>query len=434
MQQARAGKPAVVTRVGAPQRPLGLRAFDWVGRVMRAVGLPLARLDEETLLARAAQRTGLDDFGDDGFHEPLRRLLASLESEAALTPFGRLVARRELGRLLENRLRMHDTFKRHPEMGSAGIQRPLFVIGLPRTGTSILHELLAQDPGNRVPMTWEVMDPWPPPERASFENDPRIAQVEHHFRGIDRVLPGFQAMHPMGARLPQECVAITAHEFSSLIFHTSYRVPSYQRWLEGADLRPVYASHRRWLQYLQWRCPAERWVLKSPGHLWALDALLAIYPDARIVQTHRDPLQVVASLVSLITKLRGLASDATNPLEIGTDWAARLAAGLRLAGQARERQGGRTAQFLDVRFADLVGREIEQVRRIYDHFGMQLRPEAEARMRRFLAENPRDKHGTHRYSLGFAGLDAERLRPGFADYQRRFEVASEPGEGREALG
>jgi len=434
MQQVRARQPAVVTRAGAPQRPLGLRAFDWLGRALRAVGLPLVRLEPEVLLARAAQRTGLDDFGDDRFREPFRRLLASLESEAALTPFGRLVARRDLCRLLENRLRMHDTFKRHPEMGEAETLRPLFVIGLPRTGTSILHELLAQDPGNRVPMTWEVMDPWPPPERASFDSDPRIAQVEHHFRGIDRVLPGFQAMHPMGARLPQECVAITAHEFASLIFHTSYRVPSYQRWLEAEDLRPVYASHRRWLQYLQWRCAAERWVLKSPGHLWALDALLAVYPDARIVQTHRDPLQVVASLVSLITKLRGLASDAADPLEIGADWADRLAAGLRLASQARERQGGAAAQFLAVRFADLVGREIEQVRRIYAHFDMPLRPEAEARMRRFLAENPRDKHGTHRYSLDFAGLDAERLRPRFADYQRRFEVASEPIEGREASG
>jgi len=432
MQQARAGKPAVVSRAGAPQRPLGLRAFDWVGRALLAAGLPFARLDEQALLARAARVTGLDDFGDARFHEPLRCLLASLESEAGLTPFGRIVARRDLGRLLENRLRMHDTFKRQPEMGDAPIQRPLFVIGLPRTGTSILHELLAQDPANRVPMTWEVMNPWPPPERASYESDARIAQVEDHFRGIDRVLPGFQAMHPMGARLPQECVALTAHDFASLIFHTSYRIPSYQSWLDRADLRPVYASHRRWLQYLQWRCPAERWVLKSPGHLWALDALLAIYPDARIVQTHRDPLQVVASLVSLITRLRGLASDAADPFEIGADWTTRLAAGLRLASQARERSSGGSAQFLDVRFGDLVGRELEQVRRIYDHFGMELRSEAEARMRRFLAENPRDKHGRHRYSLDFAGLDADRLRPSFADYQRRFEVPSEPSEAREA--
>ena len=162
----------MVTRAGAPQRPLGLRAFDWIGRALRAAGLPLVRLDPETLLARAAQRTGLDDFGDDRFREPLRRLLASLESEAALTPFGRLVARRDLGRLLENRLRMHDTFKRHPEMGEAGIQRTLFVIGC-RAPDSILHELMART-GESGAMTWEVMDPWPPPSAPAFEGDPRI--------------------------------------------------------------------------------------------------------------------------------------------------------------------------------------------------------------------------------------------------------------------
>ena len=210
-----------------------------------------------------------------------------------------------------------------------------------------------------------------------------------------------------------------------------YRVPSYQAWLEQADLRPVYAAHRRWLQYFQWRCPAERWVLKSPGHLWGLDALLAVYPDARIVQTHRDPLEVIASLASLVTKLRGLGSDAVDPREIGADWAERLAAGLRLMSAARERANGGPARFFDVHFRDLVGREIEQVRRIYAHFELPLTPEAEARMRRFLAENPRDKHGTHRYSLAFAGLEAERLRPAFADYQQRFGVASEPLERRE---
>jgi hypothetical protein len=425
MQPARGGRSAVVASAAPPWRPLGLRAFDALGRALRAAGWPLLRLDAEALCAAARRRTGLSDFGDGAFREPLGRLVASLESEARLTPFGRFVARRDLLRLLENRLRWHDTLLRHPEIGAREVRAPLFVIGLPRTGTSILHELLAQDGANRVPMTWEVMHPWPPPERASFETDPRIARVEAHLRGIDRVLPGFQAMHPMGARLPQECVALTAHDFASMIFHTSYRVPGYQAWLERADLRGVYAGHRRWLQYLQWRCPAERWVLKSPGHLWALDALLAVYPDARIVQTHRDPLAVLASLASLITKLRGLASDAVDPHEIGADWAQRLAAGLRAASEARERAAPAAAQFLDVRFTDLVGRELEQVRRIYEHFGMDLRPEASERMRRFLAENPRDKHGRHRYSLTFAGLEADALRPAFADYQERFDVASE---------
>jgi hypothetical protein len=257
-----------------PARPLGLRLLNGVGSALRAAGLPLVRLDEASLLAEASRRTGLDDFGDDAFRDPLRRLLASYESEASLTVLGRLIARRDAVRLLQNRLRLVDTWRRHPEIAAGGVHAPIVIVGLPRTGTTILHALLAQDPRNRVPMTWEVMHPWPAPERARYETDPRIAQVERHFAGVDRIVPGFKSMHPMGALLPQECVALTAHEFATMLYHTTNRVPTYQRWLDGADLRPVYRAHRRWLQYLQWRCPGERWVLKSPGHLWAIDALL----------------------------------------------------------------------------------------------------------------------------------------------------------------
>lgn len=407
------------------RRPLGLRLLNGAGRAARATGLPVLRLDPQALMARAERRTGLHDFGDDAFREPLRRLVHSLEHEAELTLLGRLIARTDLVRFLENRLRMTAEHRRHPEIAARPIERPLFILGLPRTGTSILHELLAQDPANRVPMTWEVMHPWPPPERATYESDPRIAQVEKHFAGVDRLIPNFKSMHPMGATLPQECVALTAHDFASMVFHPTYRVPAYQTWLDGADLRGVYTSHRRQLQYLQWRCPGERWVLKSPGHLWALDALLDVYPDARIVQTHRDPLKVVASLTSLVTLLRSMASDRVDALEIGADWTALLAAGLERSIAVRARRLPEGPQVIDVHFADLVRDEIGTVRRIYDHFGLTLGAEAEARMRRFLAANPRDKHGTHRYTLARAGLDATVERQRYAAYQRRFDVASE---------
>src|SRR5512143_2892637 len=289
--------------------PFPVRAFNAAGGALRAVGIPVVRLDAATLCARACRATGLEDFGDPWFREPLGVLLAALEREAALHPLGRVIARSDLTRLLENRLRMTDVLARHPEIAAAPVARPLFVVGLPRTGTSILHELLAQDPANRVPMTWAAMHPYPPPERATYRSDPRIAALDQHLSGVDRLLPEFKKMHPMGAELPQECVALTAHDFASMLFSTTHRVPSYQAWLDRADLRPVYASHRRQLQYLQWRCPAEHWVLKSPGHLWALDALLAEYPDACVVQTHRDPLRVIASLASLVATLRSMASN-----------------------------------------------------------------------------------------------------------------------------
>ena len=406
--------------------PLVIRALNRIGGALGAARLPPARLDTASLLAQARRRTGLHDFGDDYFREPLGRLLEAYEHEAALTVFGRLVAHQDLLRLLENRLRMTEVRKRHPEIDRGEIRSPIFILGLPRTGTTILHEILAQDPANRVPMTWEVMWPWPPPERATYDTDPRIARAEQHFAGIDRVLPGFKQMHPMGARLPQECVALTAHDFATMIYHTTHRVPSYQAWLEKTDLRPVYASHRRQLQYLQWRCPAARWVLKSPGHLWALDALLAVYPDARIVQTHRDPLKVVASLTSLVTLLRAMASDEVDPLEIGADWTARLADGLERAIAVRDRAGLGRERVFDLQFGELVGDEIGAVRRLYAHFGMELGEEAEKRMRRFLADNPKDKHGAHRYTLAAAGLDAATERRRYARYQERFGVPSEP--------
>jgi hypothetical protein len=408
-----------------PRFPLAVRVMNRVGGALRAVGLPLVRLDETSLMEEAARATGLSDFGDERFRDPLRRLLAAYEGEAALTPLGRIIARREAVQFLSNRLRMTAERRRHPEIDDGEVRAPVFIIGLPRTGTSILHELLAEDRQSRVPMTWEAMHPWPPPERATYETDPRIAEVEKHYAGIDRLLPDFKRMHPMGARLPQECVALMAHDFASMLFHVPYDVPSYQAWLDAADMRWVYASHRRQLQYLQWRCPAARWVLKSPCHLWHLEALLAVYPDARLVHTHRDPLKVTASLASLTTTLRSLASDRVDTHAIAADWTARLARGLDHAMAVRAREGV-DGRVVDVQFGDFMRDQIGTVRRIYERFDMALSPEAAERMCRFLAANPHDKHGAHRYTLAEAGLDPDAERRRFAAYQARYAVPSEP--------
>jgi hypothetical protein len=408
-----------------PPQPLALRALNRMGHVLHRLGVHPVRLDEAGLLAEAERRTHLSDFGDDFFREPLRRLVDALEREAALSLLGRVIARRDLLRCLENRLRMTEVMRHHPELLEGPVPAPIFIVGLPRTGTTILHELFAQDPANRVPMTWEVMHPWPPPERSSYDCDPRIAQVERHFAGVDRVLPDFKKMHPMGAQLPQECVALMAHDFATLMHHTTHDVPSYQRWLEELDFRPVYASHRRQLQYLQWRCAAERWVLKSPGHLWELEPLLAVYPDARVVQTHRDPVRVVASLVSLVRLLRSLASERVDPVAIGEDWSARLARGLERSMAVRARGLLPPERVFDLHFTDFVGDEIATVRRIYRHFGLELGGEAEARMERFLADHPRDRHGVHRYELSAAGLDASAERRRYVAYQECFGIAAE---------
>jgi len=417
----------------APARlPWPVRALNAAGAAVRALGVPLLPIDGSELAARARKATGLEDFGDPFFREGLERVTASLEGEARLSSLGRSVARSDLQRILENRLRVTDVLLRHPEIETERIEAPIFIVGAPRTGTSILHELLAQDPRLRVPRTWEVMYPWPPPETRSYETDPRIARVERHFSGVDRLLPTFKRMHPMGARLPQECAVLTAHECATMVWHTQFDVPSYQAWFETADHRRVYQGHRRLLQYLQWQCPGSPWVLKSPQHLWTLDALFEVYPDARVVQTHRDPLKIVASLTSLCATLRSMTSDAVDPRAIGADWSRRLATGLRHTMGVRE-GGIPAAQVYDLSFQEFMKDEIASVVGLYAHFGMMLSAEAEARMRAFLAKNPRARHGRHRYGLEEAGLDETSERRRFAAYQERYAVPCEsvrPGRGR----
>jgi hypothetical protein len=210
-----------------------------------------------------------------------------------------------------------------------------------------------------------------------------------------------------------------------MVWHTQFNVPSYQAWFESQDHRSTYEGHRRQLQYLQWRCPGSPWVLKSPQHLWTLDALFEVYPDARIVQTHRDPLTIVASLTSLCCMLRSMTSDAVDPHEVGADWSRRLAQGLEHTIKVRD-AGLPAGQVYDLGFRAFVGHEIEEIRKLYGWLGRNLSSAAEGRMRAFLATNSRDQRGRHRYRLSDAGLDETSERPRFAAYQARHAVPSEP--------
>jgi transposase len=238
-------------------------------------------------------------------------------------------------------------------------------------------------------------------------------------------------MHPMGARMSQECVVLNMHAMATPIFHNSYRVPSYEDWLdEACDWAPVYAFHRQQLQHLQWRCPGERWVLKSGGHMWALDRLLETYPDACIVATHRDPVKVAASFASLATLLRSMTSDAVDAREVAADWTPRLAKVLERA--VRIRDSGRFApeRFYDMHFPDLLKDPMGVVERIYDHFDLGLSGAAADAMRAFIDANPQGKHGTHRYSPAAYGLDPEREWARFGAYVDRFGIERERAGGQ----
>ncbi len=377
-------------------------------------------LDEESVLEEASRATGLHDFGPDSFRPGLRKLIEALEGEAALSPMGRAAAHRQIVGHLSTRLRILDHRKRHPEVAVEEIRRPLFVIGLPRTGTTVVYGLLAEDPAHRAPLSWEVSSPCPPPEAETYETDPRIEESERAFEGLRQLNPEFAAIHPIGARLPQECILIHVVDFHSVQFEVSYSIPSYQEWLERQDMRPTYRFHRWFLQHLQSRCRRERWVLKSPAHLMALDVLLDEYPDAMIVQTHRDPVQVAGSVSSLHYALRKMSTESIDPRDVGRQQVDLWSRLLPRAMAVRDGKPQLADRFFDLRYEDIVLDPLDCVRRIYAHFGLQLSATAEERMERFLMENPRDKHGTHRYALEMFGIDAEKTAERFAAYSERF--------------
>ena len=408
-----------------PKRSMLLRLINTIGRPLAKNGFSFLRLDETTLLNKACAQTGLDDFGDDSFREALRVLLRAYETDAQLSFVGRICVHGDLVRLLNNRLRLIADRRRYPAIAAEVIRRPLFITGLPRSGTTFLHALLAQDPAHRAPQVWEVMHPSPPPEQASYATDPRITTTARQLKWLDFLMPDFKKVHLIGARLPQECIAITSHDFRSYSFETMSAVHSYRVWHDSQDKRPEYEFHRHFLQHLQWRCPGQRWVLKAPGHLLALEALLQVYPDACIVLTHRDPLKVLASCASFTEVLRNGFSDRVDKVSMARQVQQRWAEGAGLAVNYRQTQGNPQQQLFDVHYVELLRDPMSMVRRIYEFFDLELSGAAETAMERFLLANPQNKGGVHRYSLEEFGLNPETERRRFQFYLDFFGIEPE---------
>jgi len=364
-------------------------------------------VDVEALEAAAVAATGLEDFGDPTFRDGLLVLAGSLTEEARLTDLGYAAVETQIGAALRNRLRVVDWVVTHPEIAAEEVVAPLVVVGLPRTGTTLLSGLLATDPRRRPLYRWEATDPVPPPETATRATDPRIAAAEAASGLLDALNPGFKAIHHEPATGPTECVTLLAQHFTSLLWETLANVPAYGRWLLAVDQDPAYAHHHRVLQVLQSRAPG-RWSLKSPHHGLAPDALLRRYPDARIVVTHRDPVPVVGSLCSLVRSLSGTFSDADHTAYIRTHWLDVAAAIVGRTAAARDHHPG--AAFLDVEYDRLVADPIGVLREISDFDGLPLTPDVEDRMRAYLATHAADRFGRHVYSLDEFGLRPEEVR------------------------
>jgi hypothetical protein len=409
-----------------PFRPLPIRALNALGRGLRRFGVVPIDLSKEGLIYSAQKQSHLFDLGLPSFRPGLAKLLEALESEARLNLFGRYFARRQMIELLTHRLLLSDYRHHHHEVMWEKIERPIFILGLPRTGTTLLYGLLAEDPAHRAPLSWEIDDPCPPAETATYHTDPRIERTQKRFDQVNRLAPGFQAIHPVGALMPQECIVTTASEFMSIRFQMCFDVPSYDEWLFQQDMIGTYHHHRRFLQHMQVRHKGERWVLKSPGHLGPIDALFEVYPDAMVIQTHRDPIRVIPSVASLEYTMRMVSSDDVDPARVGRQmlrtWSVLLEQGMA----ARARHPERESRILDLEMREIVSAPIATIEKIYRHFDLELSLEARSRMEAYLTKHPKDEFGSHRYGLADFGLDGDEVNAVFKGYRERFGIQAEP--------
>jgi hypothetical protein len=413
-----------VTWRDAGIRPAWLRLANRIGERAEGLGLRWPSFAPEALLAAARRETGLTDFGDPRFREGFDVLADSLDREADLSSLGRVVMRGQLVRNLATRLRVVDWAKTHPEVREERIVRPWVVLGLPRTGTTLLSFLLDLDPLNRSLLAWEADHPVPPPELATRLDDPRIAETTERLGGSNRLMPFLPAMHPMSATLATECVTLFMLDFRSLQIETQARVPRYRAWLEQADMSPTFALHRLVLQILQSRVPTERWALKTPQYLWCLPALRAAYPDARLVWTHRDPVPVVASVASLNQAFYRTWSRNPDPVVTGAYWSGHMAEAVR-RGLAFDAAQADRRWCHHLHYTELMKDPVGAVEALYAHFGERVSDLHRRRMETWMRDRPQSAFGRHRYDLADFSLSAEALDRAYAPYRERFGVARE---------
>lgn len=396
------------------------------GGVLRGAGIDWAPLDADALLERAGVAAGLRELATEGMPEGhlrqgLRRFVDAAASEAELTPLGRIATRQDVLRLLANRLRLVADRRRYPEIAAESIEAPVIITGLPRCGTTLLHGLLNADPDVRTPLTWEVMYPSPPPGIDAAASAQRIATVRRQLRWFDRLAPDYKVVHPVGAEWPQECMEILTLTFQSDRFPRTHQVPSYNEWLDRTPADAAYEFHRAFLQHLQWRSPARRWVLKNPPHLFAAETLYRFYPDARFIQLHRDPITVMASFVSHTRRLR--AAFSRHPEHLSTEATiARWAGGLQRFMAFRASGAVPPERWLDLAYEELVRDPLAAVERIYRRFDWSLEASTLERMKRFLHAHPQHAFGVHRYHPDDFGIDPRRHGALFERYCREFDV------------
>ena len=405
------------------RQPRFVRWVNQCGEILERLHIRPIDLSPERLMETARKQTGLSDWGEEDFRTPLTVLLDAYEKEADLSLLGRVMVQKNIVRLLANRLRIQRDFTRHPEILQQPVHKPLFIVGLPRTGTTLLFNLLDLDPEARTPRWWELYLPSPPPEKETRYTDPRIALVHKQSRHMERMIPLIRTIHPMDPMSPEECYFIFQIMFSTWVVNLMYNVPTYGRWLAQHDMVPAYRYYRSVLQLLQWRTPGEHWTLKAPHHLFHLDALLAVFPDACIIHTHRDLVKVIGSSCSLMAMLRRMNTRRAEPAAIGATILNELATGVDRAMKVRKKAPAE--RFYDLQYRDFIADPKGQIRKIYDYFDYPFAERMAADMDHWLNEDRRQQRGVHHYSLAQFGLSTQQIRERFAAYTEQYHIEAE---------
>lgn len=380
-------------------------------------------LTYDAVLDEARARTGLDDFGDDSFREPLRRLLRGLEQEARLNDLGRSLQHERIVGFLVNRLRFEQIWHAHPDIAQEQIAPPLVIIGLGRTGTTLLQRLLAVDGRFYAPLWWETRFPIPFPDETPDNPEQRISAALAEVRTMYDTVPNLEAIHPLDALQADEDILLLEQSFYSTTPESFARLPAFGQWLDAQDQSAGYRYLRRLLQYLQWQkrqrgVHAQRWLLKTPHHVHYTDVLLDVFPGAQIIQAHRDPVTVVPSWASLMYALWQQNSDAADPVEAGRYWSDKMATGLQRCMQVRD--NGNEHRWLDVHYNDTASDPLAVLQRIYRFIGWTFGPEQQQAAASWLADNARADRPPHDYTLEMFGFTEQRIREQYRDYIARF--------------
>ncbi len=381
--------------------------------------MPALPLVPEALMAAASEQTGLDHFGDDWFREPLEIVCRAIPVEAGLNAVGRVTAGSSLVNMLANRLRLEDLLRRHPEIEEVPVARPIIIVGLPRTGTTHLHNLLSADPQLRSLPYWESLEPVPetiPPP----DPDPRIERTAMATGFTDVAMPHFKAMHEMTPEHVHEEVQLQTLTLASMLLETQWHVPTYRDWWKATDQTPAYRYLRRALQALQWLRGGERWVLKSPQHLEQFGRLMTVFPDATVICTHRDPVSVTVSFATMASYSARLSIDHPDPLAIGRYWADRIQD--MLTACVRDRDVLPAGQSMDVRFDDFMTDEWGTVEQIYEKADQPFPDSSRAALQAYNDNHRRNRFGRVRYDIATFGIDPDERQSALGDYRRRFGV------------